>query len=164
MSFNIVTKRSVEKVRQYNSGSRARALLLTSTLDGSGGSKPRTGHFTPICPSPPPNRRETRCPLYIRLCGPQDRSGRMRKTPPHPTPPGFDPRTVQSVVSRYTDCAIPDHNTNSRFTNKTVLRKEDKLTICPKCIFDFKREYCPKVSVCRHVYIRTWTPATQSVS
>jgi hypothetical protein len=24
-------------------------------------------------------------------------------------PPGFDPRTVQSVVSRYTDCAIPAH-------------------------------------------------------
>jgi hypothetical protein len=27
---------------------------------------------------------------------------------PHP-PPGFDPRTVQSVESRYTDCAIPAH-------------------------------------------------------
>jgi hypothetical protein len=24
-------------------------------------------------------------------------------------PPGFDPRTVQPVASRYTDCAIPIH-------------------------------------------------------
>jgi len=25
-------------------------------------------------------------------------------------PPGFDPRTVQPIASRYTDCAIPTHN------------------------------------------------------
>ena len=24
-------------------------------------------------------------------------------------PPGFDPRTVQPIASRYTDCAIPAH-------------------------------------------------------
>jgi hypothetical protein len=30
----------------------------------------------------------------------QGRSGRVRKISP---PPGFDPRTVQSVASRYTD-------------------------------------------------------------
>jgi hypothetical protein len=24
-------------------------------------------------------------------------------------PPGFDPRPVQSIASRYTDCAIPAH-------------------------------------------------------
>ena len=24
-------------------------------------------------------------------------------------PPAFDPRTVQSIASRYTDCAIPAH-------------------------------------------------------
>ena len=36
--------------------------------------------------------------------GPQGRSGRVRKISP---PPGFDPRTVQPVASRYTDCAIP---------------------------------------------------------
>ena len=35
--------------------------------------------------------------------GPQGRSGRVRKISP---PPGFDPRTVQPVTSRYTDCTI----------------------------------------------------------
>ena len=51
----------------------------------------------------PPGK--TRYPLFRRLGGPQCRSGRARKTSP---PQGFDPRTVQSVASRYTDCAIPD--------------------------------------------------------
>jgi len=44
--------------------------------------------------------RKTRYPLYRRLDGPQDRSGRVRKISPSP---GFDPRTVQPVASRYTD-------------------------------------------------------------
>jgi hypothetical protein len=48
----------------------------------------------------------TRCPLYRMLDGPQSRSGRLRKILP---PPGFDPRTVQLVASRYTDYAIPAH-------------------------------------------------------
>jgi hypothetical protein len=48
---------------------------------------------------PPGN---TRYPLYRRLGGPQGRSGRGRKISP---PPGFDPRTVQPVASRYTDWA-----------------------------------------------------------
>jgi hypothetical protein len=50
----------------------------------------------------PPGK--TRYPLYRRLAGPQGRSGRVRKIS---SPPVFDPRTVQSVASRYTDCAIP---------------------------------------------------------
>jgi hypothetical protein len=52
----------------------------------------------------PPGK--TPYPLYRRLGGRQDRSGRMRKISP---PPGFDPRTVQPVASRYTNCAIPAH-------------------------------------------------------
>jgi hypothetical protein len=40
--------------------------------------------------------------LYRRLGGPQGRSGRVRKISP---PPEFDPQTVQSVASRYTDRA-----------------------------------------------------------
>ena len=40
-------------------------------------------------------------PLYRRLGGPQGRSGQVENL----APPGFDPRTVQSVVSRYTDWA-----------------------------------------------------------
>jgi hypothetical protein len=47
----------------------------------------------------PPGK--TRYPLYIKLGGPQVRSGR----PENLAPPGFDPRTVQPVLSRYTDWA-----------------------------------------------------------
>jgi hypothetical protein len=43
-------------------------------------------------------------PIYRRLGGLQGRSGRVRKISP---PPGFDPRTVQPVASRYTYCVIP---------------------------------------------------------
>jgi hypothetical protein len=41
---------------------------------------------------------------YRRLVGPLGRFGRVRKISP---PPGFDPRNVQPVVSRYTDHGIP---------------------------------------------------------
>jgi len=41
----------------------------------------------------------TRDPFYRRLGGPQGRSEQLRKILP---PPGFDPRTVQSVGSRRT--------------------------------------------------------------
>ena len=50
----------------------------------------------------PPGK--TRYPLYRRLGGPQGRSGRVRKILP---PPGYDPREVQPVASRYTDWTIP---------------------------------------------------------
>ena len=43
----------------------------------------------------------TRYPLYRRLGGLQGRSGRAENL----APPGFDPRTIQPVVSRYTDWA-----------------------------------------------------------
>jgi len=49
---------------------------------------------------------KTRYPLYRRLGGPQGRSGQVRKIW---SPPGFDPRTVQPVASRYTDYVIPAH-------------------------------------------------------
>jgi len=52
----------------------------------------------------PPGK--TRYPLYRRLGGPQGRFGGVWKTSP---PPGFNPRTVQPVASRYTDWAIPAH-------------------------------------------------------
>ena len=67
-------------------------LSLTSALDGVGCQRHTPRRFTPT--------KETRDPLYRRLGGPQDRSGRVRKISP---PPGFDPRTVQPVASRYTD-------------------------------------------------------------
>jgi len=45
----------------------------------------------------PPGK--TRYPLYRMLGGSQSRTGKVRKISP---PPGFDPRTVQTVSSRYT--------------------------------------------------------------
>jgi predicted choloylglycine hydrolase len=50
---------------------------------------------------PPGN---TRYSFYRRMGGPQGRSGRVRTISP---PPGFDPRTVQPVASRYTNWAKP---------------------------------------------------------
>jgi len=52
----------------------------------------------------PPGK--TRFHLYRRLGGLQSRSGQVRKISP---PQGFGSRTVQPVVSRYTDWAIPAH-------------------------------------------------------
>jgi len=43
---------------------------------------------------------KTRYPLYGRLVGPQGPSGQVQKISPSP---GFDPRTVQPVASRYID-------------------------------------------------------------
>jgi hypothetical protein len=54
---------------------------------------------------------KTRVPLYRRLGGPQGRSGQVWKISP---PPGFDPRTVQPVASRYTPLRYPAHNTPLR--------------------------------------------------
>ena len=55
---------------------------------------------------------KTQYPLYRRLGGPQGRSGRVRKIS---LPLGFDPRTVQPVVSRYADWAIAAHNSYSTY-------------------------------------------------
>jgi hypothetical protein len=60
----------------------------------------------------------TRYPLYRRLGGPQGRSGRLGKISP---PPGLDPRTVQPVTSRYTDCAILAPHPASRSYNYSVV-------------------------------------------
>jgi hypothetical protein len=81
---------SPEGEQRYSS-----TLSLTLALDGGGWSTPRPGRFTP--------GKETRYQLYRRLGGPQGRSGRVLIISP---PPGFDPRTVQLVASRYTYWAI----------------------------------------------------------
>jgi hypothetical protein len=63
-------------------------------------------------------RGMTRYPLCRRLGGTQGQSGRVRNISPLP---GFDPRIVQPVASRYTDCADPDHNVISvRTINEQV--------------------------------------------
>ena len=68
---------------------------MTSALRWGGWSAPRPGRFIPG-KDPVPIIQEA-----------QGRSERVRKI--SPPPPGFDPRTVQPVASRYTDWAIPDH-------------------------------------------------------
>ena len=75
---------------------------------------------------------KTRYPLYRRLGGLQDRSGRVRKISPTP---GFDPRTVQPVPSHYADRAIPAStgrwHSKIRFTtNKTA--KSKNFLICTR--------------------------------
>ena len=66
---------------------------MTASLEWGEWSASRPGRTLP-----PGN---TRYPLYRRLDGPQGRSGRAE----HLAPPGFDPRTVQPLVSRYADWA-----------------------------------------------------------
>ena len=62
----------------------------------------RRGEGSVSCPGHSLPLGKTRYPLYRRVGGPQGRSGQVRKISP---PPGFDPRTVQSQASRYTNCA-----------------------------------------------------------
>jgi len=67
---------------------------MTTALEGGEGSASRPGRSLPSV--------KTWYPLYRRLGGPQGRYGKARKISP---PPGYDPRTVQPVASRYTDYA-----------------------------------------------------------
>jgi len=66
---------------------------MTAALEGSEGSAARPG-----CTLPP---GKSRYPFYRRLGGPQGRSGRAENV----VPTGIRSRTVQPVVSRYTDWA-----------------------------------------------------------
>jgi hypothetical protein len=82
---------------------------MTSALEGGECSAARPGRTLPT--------GKTRYPLYRRLGGPQGRSGQARKISP---PPGFDPRTVQPVVSRCTDWATrPTYETGSGVPRRT---------------------------------------------
>jgi hypothetical protein len=73
---------------------------------------------------------KTRYPLLGRLGGPQGRCGRARKISP---PPGFDPRTLQPVASRYTDWAIPAHfrNEYQQIFGAIVQYLVDRASSCP---------------------------------
>ena len=69
---------------------------------------------------PPGN---TRYPLYRRLGGLQGRSGGVRKISP---PPGYDPRIVLPVASRYTEWAIPAH-TRTLHTGRNLWMHSGKI-------------------------------------
>ena len=82
-----------EREKRYSS-----VLSLISALDGD-----MCGQHHSPAPLPP---GKTLYPLYRRLFGPPVLSGQVHKISP---PPGFDPRTVQPVASRYTNWTIPAH-------------------------------------------------------
>ena len=87
-------KVTLEQAMKAQRGSRGIAVLFLyhrRYMEG-GWSTPHPGRFT--------HWKETRYSLYWRIDGPQERSGRVLKISP---PPGFEPRTVQPVASRYTD-------------------------------------------------------------
>jgi hypothetical protein len=95
---------------------------------------------------------KTRYSLSRRLGGPQGRSGRVRKTS---SPPGFDPRTVQSVASRYTDRATrPTYNNNRlpKFYSSKPVRREALKMIVHKIVEFLYLSIHP--SVC--LYSETW--------
>jgi len=119
---------------------------MTTALEGGEESASRPGR------SLPPGK--IRYPLYRRLGGPQGRSGQVRKISP---PPGFDPRTVQPVASRYAVCVTrstlyrcPTHHRTRHFFNNSntnediatkfeqqyfhCMRNEEEC-VCSVCLF-----------------------------
>jgi len=66
-------------------------LSLNSALDAVGGQR----HASVALPP-----GKTRYTLHRSLGGPEDKSGRVRIISPTPR---FDPRTLRSIASRYTD-------------------------------------------------------------
>ena len=79
--------------RTVRMGSRGIALFfLTTAVEGTDGSASRPGQTLP------PGK--TQYPLYRKLGEPDGPTGQVRKIS---SPPGFDPRTVHPVASRYTD-------------------------------------------------------------
>ena len=72
---------------------------MSTALEGGEGSASRPARSLPS--------GKTRYPFYGRLGGPQGRSRQVQKIS---LPPGFDPRTLQPVASRYTDWATRPTN------------------------------------------------------
>ena len=106
---------------------------MTTALEGGEGSASRFGRsLTP---------GKTRYPLYGRLGGPQGRSGQMQKISP---PPGFDPRTFQSLASRYTDYATRPTNelvgTSGTFYKRYSQQPLRMATRNLVCVFSSMRE------------------------
>ena len=73
---------------------------------------------------------KARYPLHRSIGGPHGWSGRVRKI--SPLPPGFDPRTVQPVASRYTDWAIPAHSVFSTSVNLSCNICQGVITVSGK--------------------------------
>ena len=97
-------------------------VSLTSALDGVNGQRDAPAVLPP---------GKTRYPLYRRLGGSQGRSGRVRKISPSP---GFDPRTVQPVESRYTNWAIPTHRQTGYMENNIGFRLRTRIPYIVHCL------------------------------
>ena len=75
---------------------------MTAALEG--------GEWSAACPDSTLPPGKTRYPIYRRLDGPQGLSGRAKNL----VPTGIRSRTVQPLVSRYTDWA-------TRLTDKNIM-------------------------------------------
>jgi hypothetical protein len=108
-------------------------LSLTSALDGGGWSTPRLGFFTPGNDPVPVLQEAGWAP------------GPVSTGAENLAPPGFDPRTVQLVASRYTDYAIPVHLKCQLvillMTPTIVLSAKKTFSVCQ----DLYRRVCPSV-------------------
>jgi len=89
----MATLKNVRKVSSFPEQAQRESTGI-ALLDGGGGQRHGLAALPP---------GKTRYPLYMRLGGPQGRSGRVRKISP---PPGFVCRIIQPIASRCTDCAI----------------------------------------------------------
>jgi hypothetical protein len=119
----LVQKLMLRTGRTAHRGSRGIALLFHDHGTRMGwGSASRPGRNLP------PGK--THYPLYRRLGGPLGRSGRARKIS---LPPGYDPRTIQPVASRYTDWA-----TRPRINLKM---NHNSLTICHSTLYSMYQWY-----------------------
>jgi ribosomal protein S14 len=95
---------------------------------------------------------KTRYPLYTRLGGPQSQTRRVRKISP---PPGFNPRTVKPVASRYTDWATqPTINLLVHLIyNKTITRFNDLFYISVSIKLTLASEH--SIEACHYTYMIT---------
>ena len=92
---------------------------MTATLEGGEWSEARPGRTLPT--------GKIRYPFYRKLGGPQGRSGRAENL----VPTGIRSRTVQPVVSRYTDWATrPTHNKWIKFGDIRGYNGSDYVYCC----------------------------------
>ena len=103
------------------------------------------------------HRGKTQYPLYRRLGGPQGRSGQAWKIS---SPPGFDPRTVRPVASRYKDYATrPTLLTVKAEYSSKMSVSTNQTTLCHNFEDDNMNVPCHKLSkiiYCLFVVLGLW--------
>ena len=118
-----------EEKQRYSSN-----ISLTSSLNESGWLTPRPGRCIP--------GKETRYPLYRRLCGPQGKSGRVRKISPHrdQISGAFSPQQSLYRLS-YCDCI------ELRMTNKRDRKASAAVELNSSVFWIIKRRQCFETDV-----------------